>query len=98
MTTRWRACATGRYPCSASSTTPRPPPAPTTPTTSSTNSLNLWRTGRAECPSAEADRHQEDPDHRVGAHHHRAGVRVRLLRHAGLQGAEERGLQSHPRD
>ena len=41
-------------------------------------------TSRGSCP-------------RLGADRDRAGRRVRLLRHAGLQGAEGRGLRGHPR-
>ena len=39
-----------------------------------------------EC-GAETKRHRVDPDHRSGTDRHRAGVRVRLLRRAGMQGA-----------
>ena len=45
---------------------------------------------------AQADRHLLDPDHRRGADRHRPGVRVRLFRHAGLQGAQGRGLPGRP--
>ena len=36
---------------------------------------------------------QQDPHHRLRAHRDRPGVRVRLLRHAGLQGPARRGLR-----
>ena len=49
---------------------------------------------RAEC--AQAHRHQEDPDHRLRPDRHRPGLRVRLLRHAGLQGAARGGLSGRP--
>src|SRR5262245_31254463 len=45
---------------------------------------------------AQADRHLLDPDHRRGADRHRAGLRVRLFRHAGGQGAQGRGLSDRP--
>ena len=41
-------------------------------------------------PDAEADRPRVDPDHRLRAHRHRPGLRVRLLGHAGLPGARRR--------
>ncbi len=47
-------------------------------------------------PNAQANRHQEHPDHRRRPDRHRAGLRVRLLRRAGLQGAARRGLPGHP--
>ena len=37
-------------------------------------------------PHAKARRHQQSAHHRLRPDHHRSGVRVRLLRHAGLQG------------
>ena len=54
-------------------------------------------------PDAAPRRPPQDPHHRLGPHRHRAGLRVRLLRHAGLQGAARRGLrgrarQQQPRD
>ena len=45
---------------------------------------------------AEADRHFLDPDHWCGADCHRPGLRIRLFRHAGLQGAQGRGLSRRP--
>ncbi len=45
---------------------------------------------------AQTHRHQIDPDHRRRPDRHRPGLRVRLFRHAGLQGAEGRGLPGHP--
>ena len=45
---------------------------------------------------AKTHRHQIDPDHRRRPDRHRPGLRVRLFRHAGLQGAEGRGLSRHP--
>ena len=42
-------------------------------------------------------RHQEDPHHRLRADRDRAGRRVRLLRHAGVQGADGGGLRGRPR-
>jgi hypothetical protein len=41
---------------------------------------------------AQAFRHQDHPHHRRRSHRHRPGLRVRLFRRAGLQGAEGRGL------
>jgi glucose/arabinose dehydrogenase len=42
---------------------------------------------------AQAHRHtQKNPHHRLRAHHHFPGLRVRLLRHPGLQGPPGRGL------
>ena len=48
--------------------------------------------------NAQANRHSKHPDHRRGSHRHRSGMRVRLLRRTGLQGAEGRGLPRHPRE
>ncbi len=45
---------------------------------------------------AQTDRHLLDPDHRRGPDRHRPGLRVRLFRHAGLQGAQGRGLSGRP--
>ena len=45
---------------------------------------------------AEAHRHQEHPDHRRRPDRDRPGLRVRLFRRAGLQGAEGGGLPRHP--
>ncbi len=45
---------------------------------------------------AETYRHPLDPDHRGGAHRHRPGLRVRLLRRPGLQGAARGGLPGDP--
>ena len=45
---------------------------------------------------AQTHRHPLHPDHRRRPHRHRPGVRVRLFRRAGLQGAEGRGLSRHP--
>ena len=42
--------------------------------------------------NAQTDRHLLDPDHRRGSDRHRPGLRVRLFRHAGLQGAQGGGL------
>ena len=44
-------------------------------------------------PHAQARRHQEDAHHRLRTHHHRPGVRVRLLRHPGLQGPAQLGYE-----
>ncbi len=41
---------------------------------------------------AQAHRHKVHPDHRGWADRHRPGLRVRLFRHASLQGLERRGL------
>ena len=46
---------------------------------------------------AETDRHPDDHDHRRGPDRHRPGLRVRLFRHPGLQGAARRGLPDRPR-
>ena len=45
---------------------------------------------------AQADRHHVDPGDRRRADRDRPGLRVRLLRHAGVQGAEGRGLSGDP--
>ena len=45
---------------------------------------------------AQAHRHPLDHDHRRGAHRHRPGLRVRLFRRPGLQGAARGGLPGHP--
>ena len=42
---------------------------------------------------AEAHRPQEDPAHRLRPHRHRPGLRVRLLRHPGVQGPPRGGLR-----
>jgi carbamoyl-phosphate synthase large subunit len=42
--------------------------------------------------------HLLHPDHRGRADHHRPGLRVRLFRHPGLQGAPRRGLPHRPRE
>ncbi len=47
-------------------------------------------------PHAQTHRHRIHPDHRRRPDRHRPGLRVRLLRRAGLQGAEGRGLPRHP--
>jgi hypothetical protein len=60
-------------------------------------SISRRRSGRgpqrAQEIHAETHRHPLDPDHRRGAHRHRPGLRVRLLRRAGLQGAAEEGYR-----
>ncbi len=43
-------------------------------------------------PMPTPHRHQIDPDHRRRPDRHRPGLRVRLFRHPGLQGAQGRGL------
>ena len=52
------------------------------------------------CHEASADaqthRHQQHPDHRRRPDRHRPGLRVRLFRRAGLQGAARGGLPRHP--
>ena len=45
---------------------------------------------------AQAHRHPLHPDHRRRPDHHRPGLRVRLFRRPGLQGAAGRGLPRHP--
>src|SRR5690606_28478487 len=42
--------------------------------------------------NAQAHRHQDRPDHRRRPVRHRPGLRIRLFRRAGLQGAARRGL------
>ena len=42
---------------------------------------------------AAPQRHSSHPDRRLRAHHHRPGLRVRLLRRAGLQGAAADGYE-----
>ena len=46
----------------------------------------------------QAHRHREHPDHRRRADHHRPGLRIRLFRRPGLQGAARGGLPRHPRE
>ena len=46
---------------------------------------------------AQAHRHPQDPHHRLRPDRHRPGGRVRLLRHAGMQGADGGGLRGRPR-
>ena len=86
-----RSSASGPSRCS---TTPRRPPARTTPPTSSTTSPRSWR---LQPVSAEAHRPREHPRHRIRPDRHRAGLRVRLLRHPGLPGAAPGGLPGRPR-
>jgi anthranilate/para-aminobenzoate synthase component II len=45
---------------------------------------------------AQAYRPQIHPDHRRRPHRHRPGLRVRLFRRPGLQGAQGRGVPGHP--
>ncbi len=45
---------------------------------------------------AEKNRYQVDHDHRSRAHRHRTGLRVRLFRRTGLQGAARGRLPGHP--
>ena len=52
---------------------------------------------KAGRPHAKAHRPQEHPDHRRRPDRHRPGLRVRLLRRPGLQGAARGGLSGHPR-
>ncbi len=56
------------------------------------------QTGLIEEPSPDAQAHRpaEHPDHRRRPDRHRPGLRVRLLRRAGLQGAARGGLPGHP--
>ena len=49
-----------------------------------------------ECSNAAADRHQPRAGDRLRADRHRAGLRVRLLRHPGLPGAARRGPAGQP--
>ena len=53
--------------------------------------------GRERVRSATARRHHVGARHRLGPDRHRPGVRVRLLRHAGVPGAARGGLPGHPR-
>ena len=48
-------------------------------------------------PNAQTHRSQAHPRHRLRPDRHRPGVRVRLLGHAGLQGAARRRPRGHPR-
>ena len=82
----WRACACSSARCSACSTTPRRLPARTTPRTTSTTSAPCWSapmTGKGERMPRREDLKSvlvigSGPDR------HRAGLRVRLLRHPGV--------------
>ena len=51
---------------------------------------------RSGKPDAQAHRHRVDPGDRRRADRDRAGLRVRLLRHPGDQGAQGRGLPGDP--
>ena len=51
---------------------------------------------RIRCRYAQAHRYREHPDHRRRSHCDRPGLRVRLLRGPGLQGAAGGGLPGHP--
>ena len=62
---------------------PQPPTPPTPPT-------------RKGAPDAPPLRHLQRPRHRLRADRHRAGLRVRLLRHPGLPGAARGGDPGHP--
>ena len=84
-------CATCR--ARPSSTTPRPAPARTTRSTCSTASSTRSRPP----PDAAARRHPQDPAHRLRADRDRPGGRVRLLGHAGVQGADGGGLRGRAR-
>ena len=55
------------------------------------------RDGEAHVADAQAHRSEAHSRHRLRPDRHRPGVRVRLLRHAGLQGAARRGPRGHPR-
>ena len=62
---------------------------------------SLTLTSSAECalfsaPYAEAHRHPLRPHHRRRPDCHRAGLRIRLFRHASLQSAQGRGLPRRP--
>ncbi len=89
------AAASSRSRCS---TTPSPRRGRTTRSTCSTGSATRSTGSSGEGrPDAAPRRPPQDPDHRLRAHRHRAGLRVRLLRHAGLQGAARRGLRGRAR-
>ncbi len=47
-------------------------------------------------PDAQKNRHLHHPDHRRRSHRDRPGLRIRLFRHAGGEGAEGRGLPGRP--
>ena len=55
------------------------------------------READGKASNAQAHRHRIHPHHRRRPDHHRAGVRVRLLGRAGVQGAAGGGLPRHPR-
>ncbi len=78
---------------SACSTTRRPGPDPTMPATCSASSPSSWNVP----PDAPPRRPRDDPAHRQWPDHHRAGLRVRLLRHPGVPRAARRGLPRRPR-
>ena len=86
-TVEGRAAASQAPPCS---TTPSPGPGPH-------DSLYLFDRFLEARPLPQARRPAQDPHHRLGTDRHRAGLRVRLLRHAGLQGAPRRGLRGRAR-
>src|ERR1051325_1735838 len=69
---------------------------PSTRTSIESHSMKCF-TSVYYAPSAEADRSPFHPHHRFGTHRHRPGGRVRLLRNAGVQGPQRRGLPDHPR-
>ena len=47
-------------------------------------------------PDAQKNRHLHHPDHRRRPHRDRPGLRIRLFRHPGGEGAEGRGLPGRP--
>ena len=78
--------AQGPSRCSACSTTRKRRRARTTPTTCSASSWKRWKSARSP-PNAQTNRSETHSRHRLGPDRHRTGLRVRLLRHPGLQGA-----------
>ena len=81
---------------SACSTTRRPGPARTMPATCSREFTELMRSGLDDA-DAPPRRPRDDPAHRQRPDRHRAGVRVRLLRHPGVPRAARRGLPRRAR-
>ncbi len=103
-TARSRGCAASTCRPSACSTTRRPRRVRTTRATCSTSSARSWRVrlsrGAPAIARADAQAHRHPLDHgdRLGADRDRAGVRVRLLGHAGVQGAAPRGVPGRARE
>ncbi len=92
-TGRSKGCVTKPSRCSACSTIRKRRRDLTTPTICSGSFSTRWKSER----NAQADRHQTRARHRLRPDRDRPGLRVRLLRHTGVQGASRRGARSRAR-